>query len=74
MTKGIVIFYCSDIMQCMYIRTAAELEGTALLEHFDTSYMILSSQIVFTQLAVESPFLQVECLLRTSRVQQKGLQ
>ena len=37
-------------------------------------YVILSSQIAVTQLAVESPFLQVECSLRISKVQEKGLQ
>ena len=37
-------------------------------------YVILLSQIAVTQLAVESPFLQVECSLRISKVQQKGLQ
>jgi len=39
-----------------------------------TPYVILSSQIAVTQLAVESPFLQVECSLTISKVQQKGLQ
>jgi len=37
-------------------------------------YVILSSQIAVTQLAVESPFPQVEYSLRISKVRQKGLQ